>query len=1177
MKGATIVDPSMRDPPRVKSAVISVEIEGKTLKALFDSGCEVDVLSEAAAVLCGLHIHSLASSLWLKFADGSKATRVGKVMDVTCWVVGAKEKYAMKQDFYVGPIHHDAILGMPWIRAWKARVDTSLGVVKATVPQEGRRVHLLAPPHKRHDVPVSGVETAAGAGDAATSIDDILEPKAMLIGSLKAKGQETVNNASPMSSEQQECWEALREQFKDVLNNKELPAGRPPASRPKHHIQLIPGSAPSYAPRYRRPPCQEQVIEEQADELLAKGKIRESKSAFSHNPVLVKRKDGRWRMCINYKPLNAITVKQRFPMPRVDELLDRLQGACVFSSLDFTDAFLQIEIAEKDKHKTAFHTATRKFEYICMPFGLVNAPAELQRQANNDFAVPIAERWMVVYADDVLIFSRSVAEHLMHLRKALELIKENQWYLKAQKCLFFMSSLNFLGFKVSGEGVQPDAAKVATLAEWPLPMYTVKDVQRFYGMASYYRCFIPGFAQQAAPLTQLFRKDVAFVWSEEHSKAARSLIHHLTSSPILMLPDFSLQFYLTTDASDTAVGAMLSQKLPEDRKHRIIACYSHRFTETEQKYPVREKELYAIWWAVKKCKHYLYGQQFIVQTDHQSLMHLDKTWRDFDKVRVQRWMNYLAGYDYTIVYIQGVTNVVADALSRRPTAPQVQATSVVTSLESRFITKLKQSYDVDSWAAFAVARLQKGKRLRGYCWADNLLWARRKGNKLRLYVPASLRKEVLIEHHDHVLAGHGGTHSTVEKVKRSFWWPKLRAEVEAYVLSCPECQKHKPRNTLKPGLLQPLPIPTKVWSDISMDFVVKLPELRGLDSILVVVDRLSKYAHFIPCHSTIDAKDAANLFIVHIWKLHGVPNSIVSDRDPKFMSTFWQSFMRRLGIRLCPTTANHPEADGQTERTNRTMMQFLRLYASDNPQCWLDFLPCAEFAYNTTVHCSIGCTPASLVYTDSPMRDPQLESAVEAQQPFEAVERFVEKLGDARRCMKKAQEQQALYYNKKRQHIIFETGDLVLVAREALKGSAEGEDPKKLSPKWHGPYRILSRINAAAYVVDLPKIWKNHRTINVGFLQKFRADAEFARTLPKKKRQAAPTKRFEGLEEVRQVREKTQRNRKIREFEVRWAGEKDTQWISEQKLRQTIDENEFQAVLRMAGVEGEEGLAQGEA
>ncbi|CDJ33009.1 Retrotransposon nucleocapsid protein, related [Eimeria mitis] len=272
----------------------------------------------------------------------------------------------------------------------------------------------------------------------------------------------------------------------------------------------------------------------------------------------------------------------------------------------------------------------------------------------------------------------------------------------------------------------------------------------------------------------------------------------------------------------------------------------------------------------------------------------------------------------------------------------------------------------------------------------------------------------------------------------------MRPSIEEYVLSCPDCQQQRPRNTLKPGFLHSLPIPDRIWTDISVDFIVGLPPVRGHDSIYVVVDRLSKYAHFIPCSSTVTAEGVAQLFINHVWKLHGLPKSIITDRDPKFVSAIWRSLMQQLGIDHNMTTANHQEADGQTERNNPTLVQSLRLYTQQNTSSWLDFLACAEWVYNTTVHSSTRCSPASLVYTETPLADPPLDLAVGSQLRPTVASDFGTQLAAARECMRKAQERQARNYDKRRSAVSFNPGDLVLVDSHALRSTQEGEQPKTL-------------------------------------------------------------------------------------------------------------------------------------
>lgn len=390
----------------------------------------------------------------------------------------------------------------------------------------------------------------------------------------------------------------------------------------------------------------------------------------------------------------------------------------------------------------------------------------------------------------------------------------------------------------------------------------------------------------------------------------------------------------------------------------------------------------------------------------------------------------------------------------------------------------------------------------------------------------------------------------------------MRPAAEEYALSCPDCQQLKPRNTLKPGLLQSLPIPERIWTDLTMDFIVSLPAVRGYDSIYVVVDRLSKYAHFIPCSSSVTAEGVARLFINNIWKHHGFPRSIITDRDPKFVSAFWRSFTKCLNVQHSMTTANHPEADGQTERTNRTLLQYLRLYTQKNPTEWLDFLPCAEWVYNNTVHSSTRCTPASLVYTEVPLCDPELDLAVRSQHSSAAAEEFQQQLDSARECMRKAQERQERYYNQKRLEMIFEPGDMVLVDSRGLRSTQGGEPTKKFSRRWQGPFAVLSRVENRAYTIDLPADWRCHTTVNIGYLKKFRESANYPRTMTRKTRVQARTQTTEDSFEVLDSRTVQRRDGKTRkEYLVRYPGERQQQWMAEENLKDVLEPQELDLLL----------------
>ncbi|CDJ28180.1 uncharacterized protein EMH_0099790 [Eimeria mitis] len=457
-KGPSEITAAPTDPPRVNSVLVQVRIKGQDFMALLDTGCEVDMISEAAARRCSLPVYSLAQSLSLRFADGRQDSRIGKTMSVKCSISSKAGHIPMTRDVYVGPVHHDLILGMPWVTQWKAQMRPSGGAVEVIPPGSDERVHLSALPtafasgSDKASPPCKGTEENNGGTHALRRVALVQ--------------RDVLGESIQLTPEERQKWAKLKEEFSDVPNNKELPAGRPPAGRSMHRIELIRGSAPSFVPRYRRPPHLEEEIE------------------------------------------------------RVDEILDRLQGSAVYSAFDFAEAFLQIHIHPEDRHKTAFHTRTRKVEYTCMPFGLVNAPGELQRHVNHDFLGPFAEGWVVIYMDDVLVFSRNVQEHSQHLRRALQLLR--------------------------------DSAMAAT----PVHEDGRSEVPRARLILSQFHSSI---ARIVGSLTDLPKKEKQTIWMENEDEAARRLIGHLTSSPVLALTDFDKSFFLTTYPSDTAIDALSIQ------------------------------------------------------------------------------------------------------------------------------------------------------------------------------------------------------------------------------------------------------------------------------------------------------------------------------------------------------------------------------------------------------------------------------------------------------------------------------------------------------------------------------------------------------------------------------------------------------------------------------------------
>ncbi|XP_035551062.1 uncharacterized protein LOC118349658, partial [Juglans regia] len=533
-------------------------------------------------------------------------------------------------------------------------------------------------------------------------------------------------------------------------------------------------------------------------------------------------------------------------------------------------------------------------------------------------------------------------------------------------------------YVVSTKGIEVDEEKVKAIKEWPTPK-SITEVRSFHGLASFYRRFVKDFSTIAAPLTEVIKKNVGFHWGANQENAFATIKERLCSAPVLALPDFNKAFEIECDASGIGIGAVLMQ----DR--RPIAFFSEKLSGASLKYPTYDKELYALVRALETWQHYLWPREFVIHTDHESLKHL-KGQGKLNK-RHARWMEYIETFPYVIRYKQGKENIVADALSRR-------------------------YHD-------------------GYLFKES-----------KLCLPNCSMRELLVrEAHGGGLMGHFGVKKTLDILHEHFFWPKMKRDVNRICGRCITCRKAKSK-VLPHGLYTPLPVPSEPWVDISMDFVLGLPRTkRGRDSIFVVVDRFSKMAHFIPCHKTDDATNIADLFFREIVRLHGVPRSIVSDRDVKFLSYFWKVLWGKLGTKLLFSTTCHPQTDGQTEVVNRTLTQLLRTVVHKNLKTWEDCLPFIEFAYNRTMHTTTSYSPFEIVYGFNPLTPLDLMPLPVDDKNWVWVHMRKERFPAHRRT--------------------------------------------KLHPRGDGPFQILEKINDNAYKVDLPGEYKVSATFNVSDLSPF--------------------------------------------------------------------------------------------
>ncbi|KAK9057995.1 hypothetical protein SSX86_022835 [Deinandra increscens subsp. villosa] len=849
----------------------------------------------------------------------------------------------------------------------------------------------------------------------------------------------------------------------------EEPQDLPPVRSQDHSIQLLPNSTPPNIRPYRYPHSQKTEIEKQVEELMAAGFIQPSTSPFSSPVLLVKKKDNTWRMCIDYRALNKITIADKYPIPNIDELLDELYGARVFSKLDLRSGYYQIRVAAPDVEKTAFRTHSGHYEFKVMPFGLTNAPSTFQAVMNDLFR-PYLRRFILVFFDDILIYSSSMEQHKSHLELTLKLLHDNRFFAKLPKCCFGQERVLFLGHVISSEGVSVEAEKIAAVESWPIPS-TVKQVRGFLGLTGYYRRFVRNYGLIARPLTALTKKD-GFIWSEAAFRAFNDLKQALLTTPVLRLPDFSKLFVIECDASSDGVGAILSQK------DHPVAYFSKGFSPSNRFKSAYDRELLALVLAVQKWSHYLLGRHFLIRTDHYTLKFLLE--QRITTTEQQRLLLKLMPYDFSIVHKAGKENKGADALSRRPHSGELLTLVIPFCVE---VADIKAGLQTDLFTSNLIKKLQKDpSSVPNFSLVDQFLF-----HYGRIVIPEmhDLRLKLLQEAHDTPIGGHGGFLKTYKRLSSRYYWPKMKQDVREFVQQCVICQQQKYQTLAPAGLLQPLPIPDQIWEDVSMDFIVGLPPSSRFDTILVVVDRLSKYAHFICLSHPYTAKGVASVFCKEIVRLHGFPRSIVSDRDVVFLSNFWQELFRLSQTKLKRSTAYHPQTDGQTEVLNRCLEAYLRCFASEQPTKWSVYLPWAEYSYNTGYHTATGTTPFSIVYGREP---PSLFPYVAGETKNAELEQQLVDRDDMikllRQNLQKAQDRMKNQANQKRRELTFQVGDYVFLKIQPYRQKSLAKRRyEKLSPRFFGPYRIKRVVGPVAYELELPPEARIHPVFHISMLK----------------------------------------------------------------------------------------------
>uniref|UniRef100_A0A3P9MEE5 Gypsy retrotransposon integrase-like protein 1 n=1 Tax=Oryzias latipes TaxID=8090 RepID=A0A3P9MEE5_ORYLA len=763
------------------------------------------------------------------------------------------------------------------------------------------------------------------------------------------------------------------------------------------------GDAPPIKERYRPlPPAMYKEMKTLLADMLEKGVIRDSCSPWAAPIVLVRKKDGSLRFCVDYRKLNAVTHKDAFPLPRIEETLTNLTHAEWFSTLDLASGYWQVAMDAKDREKTAFTTPLGLFEFNRMPFGLCNAPATFQRLMQQCLSRQLSES-LLVYLDDIIIYSPDFSSHLQDLEGVFERLRHHGLKLRLDKCKLLQQEVKFLGHIVDKQGVKPDPEKLSAVQDWPPPT-TIKQVRSFLGLAGYYRRFVSNFARIARPLNQLLTGIPAnnksgtgrVQWTTDCQKAFETLKTALTEAPVLAYADYSLPFLVYTDASYQGLGAVLAQV--QDGRERVIAYASrslHPSERNDANYSSFKLELLALKWAVtEKFKDYLTGVKFTVFTDNNPVAHLQTAHLGATE---QRWVAQLASFDYDIKYRPGKSNANADALSRNPSSTlttqlqteEMEMAPVTLAIELapegsgeevggtewqeiqaadadiQTVKGLLETQTVPSKSERlalplrARQLLQQHKRLKV---RDNILCRQvinpfTHESSFQIVCPSAKSHEVWKKMHE--ATAHAGVDRTLAGLRQRFFWPNMEREVRQFHQGCVSCnlqkEQVKPRAPLNPiAVSYPLEI-------VGIDFLSLGRPTDIYPNILVATDLFTRFAWAIPTRDQT-AQTTVKALWTNVIQPFGCPARFHSDQGPNFESTLMKELCETYGIAKSRTTPYHPAGNGGVERFNQTLLGMLRSLEASKQNRWHEYLPELLQAYNNTRHSVTGYTPAFLMF-----------------------------------------------------------------------------------------------------------------------------------------------------------------------------------------------------------------------
>jgi RNase H-like domain found in reverse transcriptase/Reverse transcriptase (RNA-dependent DNA polymerase)/Integrase zinc binding domain/Retroviral aspartyl protease len=996
------------------SPYLKIEIHGpekeESILALADSGATESFIDHDLVRALNIPTVETPVKRPLFLIDGSPHS-AGPVRLVTCPVLVTLDSLKFKVTFLVSKFPScPVILGYPWFHKYNPSINWEKNFILFDPQTHSNEEDSVAchAREKNEEPPMVNEVLYTNSANVLPS------PPTLVTDPFIRKDDDCneATNSSDLSAIPQQYSE-----FVDVFSKTS--AEMLPSERPFDcTIDLKDPEAPMpFKPIYNLSPKEQEAQKIYIQENLAKGFIRPSKSPAGSPQFFVAKKDGSLRPCVDYRELNALTIKDRTPLPLISDLIDRTAHAKIFTKIDLRGAYNLVRVKPGDEWKTAFRTRFGLFEYLVMPFGLTNAPAVFQRMMNTIFS-DVIDVFVVIYLDDILVYSPDEESHVSHVRLVLSRLREYKLYAKLEKCEFHVSKVEFLGFVLSNGTVAMDPSKVSSVSTWPAPS-SVREIQSFLGFVNFYRRFIPGFAKIAHPITSLTKKNTPFHWTVECQDAFEELKRLVTSQPILQTVDPSLPFVLQTDASDFAIGAVLSQKFSHSSFPLPVAYYSRKLLPAERNYTVHDKELLAIVAAFQHWRHYLCGSPHVIDifSDHRNLLFFQQG-RSL-RPRHARWNLVLSEFDFRINYIAGASNQAADALSRRSDylegehdssdlillpPDQFHRISSLTVRSDALNLDIDTETDwpliiahflaTDTWPPDIPDQLLRKCRKEAQHFrllnSQHLEFTRSTKDGPVNYLAGKDRSETIKRYHETL--GHMACDSILPLLKRRFWFPKMDDAVKSFIQECSTCQHNRSdASSARPAPLRPIPpaaLPFERWG---MDFVGPFPESKsGNKFILTAIDYATRWVVAKP-YPDKSSRSVMDFLYKHILMEYGPPHEIITDRDKAFLEDAMPHYEQLLKIKHLPSTSYHPRTNGMVERMHQMLNHSIRCLSQDHMDRWDEFLPQTVFAIRAREHSVTKHSPFYLMYGVHPRLPVDSTPPRSTMQPLDQIEQMEER------------------------------------------------------------------------------------------------------------------------------------------------------------------------------------------